>query len=240
MTGHPLGLLLMPWGRVGSNMVNAALAGAGVKVFNEPLTGIASRSRGQPREAVAAAQMAWLADSLAPEALEQPALLNHAALSSADPAALRDWIAARGVRVVTLDRGDDAAVALSSARSEAWIAEGAALGEARNWSIARGVRFTPRIAPDKLLANLEHVREGRRIMAELVAGRPVLHLFYEDLVADMDGAMAALMRHLGLAWRPFDIRTSRFGADSLAQMVANPDELAAVLRADGGPTALLP
>lgn len=240
MTAHPLGLLLMPWGRVGSNMVNAALAGAGAKVFNEPLTGIASRSRGQPREAVAAAQVAWLTETLAPEALDRPTVLNHAALSTADPAAMRDWIAARGARLVTLDRGDDAAVALSSARIEAWIAEGAARGETRNWSIARGVRFTPRIAPGKLLTNLGNVREGRRIMAELVAGRPALHLFYEDLVADMDGAMAALMRHVGLAWRRFDIHTSRFGADSLAQMVANPEELAEVLRADGGRTALLP
>lgn len=242
MTEHPLGLLLMPWGRVGSNMINIALDDLGVQVFNEQLTLIASRGReqGQPREAIATEQMRWLAEALAPENLTRPGLLNHAALSTADPAAMRDWIAARGPRLVTLDRGDDAAVALSSARVEAWIAEGAARGEKRRWAITRGVRFRPRIDPDQLRHNLANVREGRRIMAELVGDRPVLRLFYEDLLADMDGAMAALMRRIGVDWRPYRIMTSRFGADSLAQMVANPEDIAAVLRADGGRTALLP
>ncbi len=236
---HPLSLLLMPWGRVGSNMVNLALVDLGVKVHNETPTLIASRY-GKDDPAIGPAQMAWLEEVLAPEALTRPTLLNHAALSTGDVAAMRDWIAVREPRLITLDRGDDAAVALSSARVEAWIAEGKAKGEKRNWAIARGVTFTPQIRPDLLVRNLGNVREGRRIMAELVGDRPALRLFYEDLVADMDGAMAALLRHAGIPWRPLRVHTSRFGADSLAQMVANPEEIAAVLRADGGRTALLP
>lgn len=236
----PLTLLLMPWGRVGSNMVNAALTGLGARVHNEPLTGIASHHKAEGQAAIASAQMAWLAETLAPVCIDRPTVLNHAALSTADPAAMRDWIGARGARLVTLDRGDDAAVALSSLRVEAWIAEGEARGEKRNWSISRGVTFTPHLPPHRLARNLALVREGRRIMAELVGTRPALRLFYEDLTADMDGAMAALLRHAGIPWRPFRIQTSRFGSDDLARMVANPEELAEVLRKDGGRTALLP
>lgn len=236
---QPLSLLLMPWGRVGSNMVNAALIEAGVQVFNEPLTGIATRSGEMPAAGLWARQAAWLGDNLAPARLDRPALLNHAAISTADPGAMRDWIVARGVRLVTLDRGDDAAVALSSARVEAWIAEGAAKGETRNWSITQGVSFRPRIEPEHLAHYLEVLRRGRRIMAQLVGDSPALTLHYEDLVADMDGVMMALMRHIGTDWRPYRIRTSRFGTDSLAQMVANPEEIAAVLRKDGTSTALL-
>lgn len=244
MTGQPLTLLLMPWGRVGSNMVNAALADLPVTVCNEPLTGIQSRLRQRTPPATAAevgaAQRAWLEENLTPARLEAPTILNHAALSTADPDGMRDWIAARRPRLITLDRRDDAAVALSSARVEAWIAEGEARGEARNWSISRSVDFRPHIAPEILRRNLGLVREGRRLMVALIGATPVLALNYEDLVADMDGAMAALMRHAGIPWRPFAIHTRRFGTDRLSQMVANPDALARVLAEDGGATALRP
>lgn len=239
MPAHPLTLLLMPWGRVGSNMVNAALSELRVGVFNETLTGIESRNAGQPQSVIVDAQITWLSERLAPQALDGPTFLNHAAISTPDPGRMREWIRHRSPQLVTLDRADDAAVALSSARAEAWIAQGQASGEKRNWSISRRAEFRPRIDPEILRRNLEIVREGRRIMAGLVAGLPVLGLYYEDLVADMAGAMAAILRQAGIGWGPFSIRTSRFGSDRLAQMVANPDELAAVIRKDGAPTRLI-
>lgn len=239
MPAHPLTLLLMPWGRVGSNMINAAMTGLHVRVFNETLTGIESRHAGQPRSVIADAQITWLNEKLAPQALDGPTFLNHAAISTMDTGRIREWIRHRSPQLVTLDRADDAAVALSSARAEAWIAKGRALGDKRNWSISSRAEFRPRIDPEILHRNLGIVREGRQIMAGLVTGHPVLRLYYEDLVADMAGAMAAILRHAGIGWGPFSIRTSRFGSDHLAQMVANPEELAVIIREDGAPTRLI-
>lgn len=234
----PLTLLIMPWGRVGSNMVNAALTELHVKVFNEPLTGIRSRNADCSEVAIADAQMAWLRDNLDAGVLAWPAILNHAAISTADPGRMRDWIRMRHPRLILLDRGDDAAVALSSARAEAWIAEGREKGEKRSWSISRSVAFRPHIDPAILRRNLDILRKGRAIMLELAGDSPALRLGYEDLVADMEGSMTAILRHAGIPWGRFSIHTGRFGSDSLTRMVANPEELAAVIREDGGPTRL--
>lgn len=236
---YPLVLLLMPWGRVGSNMINTILTSLGAKVHNERLTGIETELTPAGREAVAAAQMAWLQDQLAPNRLAAPTVLNHAALSTADPDAMRAWIDQRQPRLITLDRGDDVAVALSSARAAAWVAEGKTIGEARNWSIRSKVAFRPHIAPEDLRRRLDLLRKGRAIMQGLIAGKPTLRLYYEDLVADLDGAMVAILRHAGIPWAPFTIPSARFGSDHLADMVANPDDLAPILQAADTPTAIL-
>lgn len=230
-------VIMMPWGRVGSNMVNSVLQRHGVKVFNEPLTGILSRNAHLPHSEVAKLQLDWLEEMMVEDG--RLLCLNHAAISSEHPEGITQWLARNRPGIVTLDRRDDLAVALSSARTEAWIDEGHRVGETRNWAVKRDVKFLPVLPPEKIRKNLQIVRKGRQLMRELVGDLPVLRLWYEDLVHDRTGTITAILRTVGVT-RPLNIQVTsrRFGSDVLSQLVANPEDFRSILDEEGSATAL--
>lgn len=218
-------------------MVNSVLQRHGVKVFNEPLTGILSRNAHLPSAEVVKLQLDWLEETMVEDG--RLLCLNHAAISSENPEGIAQWLARNRPGIVTLDRRDDLAVALSSARTEAWIAEGQRIGETRNWAVTRDVEFLPVLPPEKIRKNLQIVRKGRQLMSELVGDLPALRLWYEDLVHDRTGAITAILRTVGVT-RPLDIQVTsrRFGSDVLSQLVANPEDFRSILDEEGGATAL--
>lgn len=224
----------MPWGRVGSNLINTTFAGIeGVQVHNEPLTGIETKTRlssgVDAKKLIANEQMQWLNRNLNSENMTVPTIVNHSAISTADPASLKSWIIKNRPNIICLDRNDDAEVALSIARAEAWILDGHEKGEARNWSISKNVLFRPNIPADTLISKLTIIKSGRKIMDSLVADLDYLSLYYEDILSDLDGVMVAIFKESGVNWREYQIRTARFGGGQLADLVSNPEEVAATI-----------
>lgn len=236
---YPLTLILMPWGRVGSNMVLGAINQFhDVDVQNERLTGIETRMRGAPEPEIAMHQAEWLAKHATRAMLKRPMVVNHAALSTADPQGFADWMDREAPQIITLDRHDDLSVALSAARGAQWVVEGAARDEKRNWAIEKDVDFRPKIDPDELRQTLRLVAQGRDIMRYLVGDRDHLTLYYEDLIHDLDGCMSDILRRVGVPRKPFRVSTRKFGSHDLNLMVSNPQDLAPLVAAHAGQTAI--
>ena len=99
----PLVVLLMPWGRVGSNLVNNVVTQSKMlRVWNEPLTGVQTRviSRGGTLEDVGEEQRAWLEEHVVPAT--EGIFLNIAANSLRSPDDVRDTIAPRAPSYICL------------------------------------------------------------------------------------------------------------------------------------------
>tara|TARA_R110002072_G_scaffold139230_1_gene282645 strand:- start:485 stop:1207 length:723 start_codon:yes stop_codon:yes gene_type:complete len=236
---YPLTLILMPWGRVGSNMVLNAIAHFHkADVYNEMLTRIATMYASEPLPVIAAHQADWLAQHATRATLKRPTVVNHAALSTADPQGFVDWMERESPQIITLDRHDDLSVALSSARVAAWVAEGAARGEKRNWAIQTDVDFRPDIDPAVVRKNLESVSKGRAMLYDLVGSQSHLALYYEDLILDLDGCMSDILRRVGVARNPFRISSRKFGGSDLHKLVGNPQDIAGIVAEHAGRTVI--
>ena len=127
---------------------------------------------------------------------------------------------------------------VSSARVSAWVAEGAARGEKRNWAIQSDVDFRPEIDPEKVRQNLQNVSEGRAIMHELVGIQTHLALYYEDMIHDLDGCMSDILRRVGVPRNPFRITSRKFGSSDLHRLVGNPQDIAGIVAEHAGRTAI--
>ena len=234
-------VMLMPWGRVGSNLVNDIVRQTGRSVFNEPLTGVESRGRraGLGAEGIAAAQADWLRENL--KAGAAPWFLNLSALSVGEPEATAAYLDQFDPIWIILDRQDIPATVLSSLRIEAWVAEGRRIGEHRGWAIPKGRNsaFRPYVAPADLRRVMRYVDIGRSVMERMVSGRKARRYWYEDILLDLQGTVTDILHQVGLGTTLPQPRTGRFGTDHLSSMVANPVELAEVIRDEGALTRLI-
>lgn len=228
-----IAVLLMPWGRVGSNLVNSVVQKSkSRRVWNEPLTGVQTRviGGGGTLADVWPAQLDWLREHIGGS--DERIFLNVAANSVGDAAGFRDYMAQFSPHYLVLDRRDDLATAISALRTEAWVREGAEKGEARSWAIPSGlaVSFRPFIEPKRLEAAYSIIRQGRENIREITAGLGVRHFDYEDLVADMGTVIRNILAEAGIPDYDFKVTSGKFGSTELSGMIENADEIMRVAR----------
>lgn len=226
-------VLLMPWGRVGSNLVNSVITRSkALRVWNEPLTGVQTRviGAGGTVADVWPAQREWLVENILPQA--ESVFLNVAANSVGDPHDFATLMEPVQPVYLVLDRLDDLATAISALRTEAWVREGVEKGEKRSWSIPSGesVNFRPQIDPAKLKAAYTIIQSGRRNIETITSGRPRSDFLYEDLLRDMKTTVEAILDAAGVPVYAFKVTSAKFGSDALADMVENANDLAQVAR----------
>ncbi len=234
-------VLLMPWGRVGSNLVNGVVQRSkAMKVWNEPLTAVQTVVVGQggSRADIAAAQFNWIKENL--ESATTDIFLNIAANSIEDPNQMGSLLWDLKPTFICLDRKDDLATAISALRTEQWVREGALIGEKRAWSIPSGlsVSFRPHIEASRLRAAINIIREGRRKMAIITGQSQCKTFFYEDLVADMGGTITTILTAAAIPAYDFKISTAKFGSSNLADMLENHEEIRTVAEELGLSTKL--
>lgn len=82
-----------------------------------------------------------------------------------------------------------------------------------------------RLCPDDCLKHFEEVRAQEEECDAFFAGRQVLTLTYEDLIADRVAAMGRVGAHLGVSFGPVEARTVRQRTQPLSSAIANYDEL---------------
>lgn len=225
-------VMLMPWGRVGSNLVNGVISSSKLMtVWNEPLTGVQTRvvAAGGTLEDVAHEQEAWIDDNLVH--LEKDVFINIAANSISDPSAVGRKLDSLGSKYFVLDRQDDAATAISALRTEAWVREGIEKGEHRTWSIPKGQShdFKPIISPERFLAALKIINSGRENIAIMTNERHVNTFFYEDLIRDSKKVLDNIVEMCELPGFIYKIATSKFGSEILSNMVSNDEELKSII-----------
>ena len=216
----------MPWGRVGSNLVNSIMArGRNVRVYNEPLTRLDTGGRKQNLTAaqVWATQEDWLRAHIIDTDHVGPIFLNLAAVHIKNPTAFKALMAPLDPVYVVHDRHDVVATVISAMRTKAWVQEGAAIGEKRVWAISKGasVEFKPVIDPAEFLTMTGVVTKGRQIIAALTADQNATTYYYEDLMRDMDGVITDIFAKARIPFTSYEVKSGKFGSDALENMVAN-------------------
>ncbi len=239
----PITILLMPWGRVGSNMVNRiAVESRRVKVFNEPLTGIESRgwAAGKSRDAIWEDQEVWLRQNLTETQHNCPILLNLAAISILRPDRFTTLMDSLNVQYLFMDRHDVGATALSALRTKEWVEEGRRIGEKRNWSIPRdhAVDFRPELSIKELSDYVGIVKQGRDISNFVVGRHNKITYYYEDILRDLEGVMIDILHRVGVGYYPFTVSSRRFGSPFVKRTVSNPLEVLEYFKLNSVPTRL--
>lgn len=221
-------VLLMPWGRVGSNLINSIVQKSrSRRVWNEPLTGVQTRvmGAGGTLADVWPAQLDWLREHIGGS--DERIFLNVAANSVGDAAAFRDYMSGFQPSYMILDRRDDLATAISALRTEAWVREGVEKGEARSWAIPSGlaVSFRPFIDPKRLIAAYAIIGQGRANIREITREIDPPSFYYEDLVADMPSMVDAILAAADIPPYDFKVSSGKFGSTRLSEMVKNAEEV---------------
>lgn len=227
-------VILMPWGRVGSNLcVDILLQSHKVRLENEPLTVIKASHPDASDEQLAAYQMEWLERNVgaSPDGLRL--VVKVAANSIADPVAFTRFLVEHNARLVLMDRRDVMATVVSALRAEKYALQQEAETGVAEWSLAKGK--TADIVPDVSLRGLRtgvrNVLSSRKICDSITAAiAPCATIWYEDLAKDLDMEVARLTAAVGLEPFPYEVRTAKFTPMSIHQSVANPvliDQVAA-------------
>lgn len=235
-------VLLMPWGRVGSNLVNSIVQKSrSCRVWNEPLTAVRTKviGGGGTQPDVWPAQLEWMREHIG-KSNEERIFLNLNANALGDAAAFKDYMAGFSPNYLILDRHDDLATAVSALRTRAWVNEAAEKGETRSWSIPKGleVQFRPFINPLNLKAAFANIERGRNNIAEITQDAGAKSFFYEQLVEDMKSVITEILAEAGIPAYDFKVTSGKFGSTKLSDMVENAEELMQIATERGISTEL--
>jgi len=241
---RPVTIYLMPWGRVGSNLVNSIMEqGQNVTVYNEPLTPIDMKCRRQnlSEDETWVQQEIWLKTKILTDKGTHPIFLNLAAVHIKDPKAFTALMAQCDPVYLVHDRHDVVATVVSAMRTQAWVQEGVEKGEKRGWSLPKGgeVKFRPRIEITDFLKMTNVVENGRKIIAQITQGQHATTYYYEDILFDMEGVIVDIFAKARIPYHPYEVKSGKFGSEALADMVENASELSAAIIAQAIPTQLI-
>lgn len=220
-------VLLMPWGRVGSNLcVDILLQSQNVRLENEPLTVIKANHPDASDEQLAAWQMDWLERNVSPAPDGQRLIVKVAANSIADPSAFTRFLVERKARLIMMDRRNVMATVVSALRAEEYARQEELATGVAAWSLAKGktADIMPEISVRGLRTGVRNVLSSRRICDSITSViAPRATIWYEDLAGDLDAEVARLTAAVGLEPFPYEVRYAKFTPMALREAVANPE-----------------
>ncbi len=218
-------MLLMPWGRVGSNLLFAILRqSAPMKLANESLNSIRT----------ADAQAAWFREFYETDA----ATPAHAFIGSKqnmlavrDDAAMTGMIGAAGVCVVRLRRANLVKAAVSQIRAEQYAAKMAAETGERPWAIKKGRPTLGRapIDPELLVKRIGIMEECDRRLMQAFEASGVLDIDYEDVNTALDATVGRVRDHLGVPQASYKVPFDKATPNRLEDAIENFGEVVARL-----------
>lgn len=220
-------IILMQWGRVGSNLIVNIINQAGaVKMTNERFNQIRDRD-GQ----VAQYRSHFEIGAAAPTRRLIGTKENVMTLANREEFA--GMLRADGVRIIRMRRDDLLKAAVSQMRAEMYAAKTKEdLGQAL-WAVRRG--DTPlgptAIDPAILLTRMGMMDRARDALMTLFAPGEVFDIDYDEIRHDLHGVVAGVRRHLDIPTdAPFRVPFIKATPDDLASVIVNYDEVAAAVR----------
>lgn len=219
-------VLLMPWGRVGSNVcTDILLQSMRVHIENEPLTVIEAQNPNIGREQLGAIQMKWLNENVQRRDDAEKIVLKLSALSIAEPEAFIKFLQETDATIIMMDRRDVLATAVSALRAAEYAKKSLADTGAAIWGLSEGMKadFKPLVEITDLRRAINNILKGRRICETIAAAIPVrITIWYEDLNQHFQTEVSRLIEALGLEPFTYEIRHVKFTPMPLRQAVANP------------------
>jgi len=214
-------MLLMPWGRVGSNLLFAILRqSAPMKLANESLNSLRTADE----------QEAWFRDFYETDG-EAPA---HAFIGSKqnmlavrDDARMVGSIRDARLRVVRLRRRNLVKAAVSQIRAEQYAQKMERETGERPWAIKTGrpTLGPSTIDPDLLMKRIGIMEGCDRRLTDAFAPAETLDIEYEDIDASLDAVVRRLRDYLDVPQVPFKVPFDKATPDRLDEAIVNYDEV---------------
>jgi len=222
-------ILLMPWGRCGSNLLMDIIGQSPVDLVlaNEPLTRIATESRDMAPIIVADSQKKWLCTASASDRFELRYFVNLSVHSIVEWDWFVKWAQEERARMIYLDRRNVALTALSAIKAEAYN-EAHKLKYGRSaWAVAPGREIVTRPHVDwaQFMAYVDLIERNQNKMKQASGSIPGLEIYYEDILVDLDGLVRHLWWHIGITDYPYAVRKVKAVARPLSEEIANAAEL---------------
>lgn len=216
-------LVLMPWGRVGSNllvmMLQDSLPDGSVKFANEPII----------RQKRAELQTAWLETHFAAAAPDLALVACKSSIrATADIGQLARDCERLGLSLLRHRRINLVKVAVSVLRARLYAERTKGPDGRCHWGVLRGASPLPPVAldPDAFVSALRNAGRADDTLAQFAPACPTFDLTYAELQADPRKATRRVLDWLGLAaTREARPRFVKATADDLAKAVPNLDEL---------------
>jgi len=212
-------MLLMPWGRVGSNLlfdISRQLCGKSLKAANENLI----------RLATAEEQSAWFNEFYevdAPTPTKSYIGSKQNLLSIRDFDAMQELVRKHDVKLVRLRRDNIVKAALSQMRAQQYAdLTKKELGEAR-WAVQKGDKpLGPTdIDCDLLMKRIAVMESTHQRLMSTFPGWPVLDIEYEEINAGLDDVVRRLCTFLELPEKPFNVAHAKLTPDDLSRVILN-------------------
>jgi LPS sulfotransferase NodH len=188
-------IMLMPWGRVGSNLLMSILRqSAPMKLDNEHFN----------RLKTDAEQESWLAHFYE---LGSDMPSSHVIGSKQNMLAIRDFEATRcrleehSIRVVRLRRDNIVKTAVSQMRAEQYAAKTERETGTRQWAVSKGAEplGATELDPNILFNRIKLIEDLQRRLMAGFSPQEVLDLEYEEINRSIDMAAAQLCAFLNIA-----------------------------------------
>jgi hypothetical protein len=224
-------MLLMPWGRVGSNLLFAILRqSAAMKLANESLNAIRD----------AEAQAAWFREFYETEEAAPSQLFigsKQNMLAVRDDAAMVGLIRDAGLRVVRLRRANLVKAAVSQIRAEQYAERTGVETGTRLWAVKKGDAPLGRapIDPELLVKRIGIMGACDRRLMQALGAAEVLDIDYEDVNFALGDTVTRVRDYLGVPQAPYRVPYDKATPDDLSDAITNFDEI--VARLDGTPYA---
>jgi hypothetical protein len=214
-------ILLMPWGRVGSNLLFSVLQKSRcLKLNNEALNQLRSAEE----------QTAWFKDFYEIGCEQGPyshigSKQNLMAIRNFD--AFSRLLRENAVRIVRLRRDNHVKTAVSQMRAELYAEKTGRETGIRRWAVRRGNEGLgpTRLDPDVLLERIGVMENLHARLMTAFPDEPLLDIEYEEINTSLEPVVDRLRQFLGLPGQPFTVPFVKATPDSLFEAIANFPEI---------------
>jgi len=218
-------MLLMPWGRVGSNLLISILRqSAPMKLANENLNSLRTAEE----------QAAWFS-AFYEQGASRPAHAfigsKQAMMAIRDVPAMAAALRRAQVRVVRLRRDNLVKAAVSQMRAEAHAEKLRRETGEGAWAIKKGMEPPGPMALDidLLLKRIAIMERQHQALMSAFAPEDVLDIEYEEINSALDDVVQRVRDYLGVPQKAYDVPFIKATPDRLEDALVNYDEVVAKL-----------
>jgi hypothetical protein len=214
-------MMLMPWGRVGSNLLFAILRqSAPMKLMNENLNRLRTTDE----------QSAWFEDFYELDS-QSPSSgyigSKQAFRAIRDVNVMRRMIEENSVHIVRLRRDNHVKAAVSQIRAEIYAEQTKAETGVGMWAVKKGAKplGSTEIDPDVLLKRIGIMVENQEALMAAFSQQDVLDIEYEEIQSSLDNVVTRLRVSLGLPSMPYRVPFEKATPNKLSDAIANFSEV---------------
>jgi hypothetical protein len=214
-------MIVMPWGRVGSNLVLAGIqrrarrsyGAEGFDIANEPL----NRIKGSD------AQMGWLREHYA----ERDGLFlvgsKQAVRAMTDPTTIAAECRTLDVQLILMHRRNLVKAAVSQMRAEQYAEKTLMETGRAQWGVRPGSDGLgpSAIDPDELLERVEIMDQATHALFDVFGRHPHLSVAYEEILADAHATIDRVSMALELHLAPIELAFQKATSSALRDDVTN-------------------